>query len=492
MITKEEADIAHSEGIEYQRQYRHFILRFLLLPCGALLATGWLMEPLGQNDPSGWPGVFLMFLGGLFSVIFGIVYLMISPATPSVQRVHKGGAQVSVQAQPTEATGVPLGNVTMPAELEPLHTLIEGATGTGKTQLLKSMVAFLRARGDTVVVVDTGYDMWKSFGRPDDIILSPFDPASPGWLPQNEVRSPADWSALAQSFIGDGAGEAQQWHAMAKAMFAATARGYERIVKDAGDRFDQQELFHLLTGADAEALAPFIHGTSASSLGVNDKALGNVRMTFYETLKFWEHLKPGSFSVREWVEKGHDRPSIFIPYRKRELPESKNLISCWLDQIITTVCDLGESRDNRVWIIIDELSGLGEIPSLKTAVTELRKTGFRVVVGIQNYEQVEHLYGRNGAITITNSLSNKVILRATDAMSAERQSKLIGDARFQVMKLGQSSGGDGKRSTNRSVSEEVVRVVLASEITSLPTLQGFVKLAGQDTTYLTPIPVYQS
>ena len=173
------------------------------------------------------------------------------------------------------------------------------------------------------------------------------------------------------------------------------------------------------------------------------------------------------------------------------MPEAKNLISCWLDQIITTACDLGEDRKNRVWIIIDELSGLGEIPSLKTAVTELRKTGFRVVAGIQNFEQVELLYGRNGAITITNSLSNKVILRATDAASAERQSKLIGDARYQVMTLGQSSGTDGKRSTTQSVKEEVVRVVLASEITTLPTLQGFVKLAGEDTTYQTPIPVYK-
>lgn len=60
------------------------------------------------------------------------------------------------------------------------------------------------------------------------------------------------------------------------------------------------------------------------------------------------------------------------------------------------------------------------------------------------------------------------------------------------MTLGQSSGTDGKRSTAQSVKEEVVRVVLASEITMLPTLQGFVKLAGEDTTYLTPIPVYET
>lgn len=491
MITQEDDLAARESGLKAQEQFRQFILKFLVLPCGCLVGFGTLMGLTGANDPSGWPGVFLVALGVIFGAISGFVYLSVRPGSPAIQRRHKGGAQVSNLTAPMEAPGVPLGNVRLPEHLESLHMLIEGATGTGKTQLLKNMVAHLRARGDTVVVVDTNYDMWTAFNQPDDVILSPFDPAFPGWLPRNEVRAPADWSAMAQSFIGDGIGEAAQWHQMAKAMFAATARGYQRIVEEAGDTFDHTELFHLLTGAEAEDLAPFIHGTAAASLGINDKALNNVRMTFFETLKFWEHLRPGSFSVREWVERGKDRPSIFIPYRKRELPEAKNLISCWLDQIITTACDLGEDRHNRVWIIIDELSGLGEIPSLKTAVTELRKTGFRVVAGIQNFEQVELLYGRNGAITITNSLSNKVILRATDAASAERQSKLIGDARYQVMTLGQSSGTDGKRSTTQSVKEEVVRVVLASEITTLPTLQGFVKLAGEDTTYLTPIPVYE-
>jgi type IV secretory pathway TraG/TraD family ATPase VirD4 len=491
MITQEDDLAARHEGIEAQAQFRKFMLKFGVMPCVCLAGLGFLMGLTGANDHSGWPGVFLIALGVVFGGIAGLICLTAGPGRPAIQRRHKGGAQVSRLESPMETEGVPLGNVRLPEHLEPLHLLIEGATGTGKTQLLKQMVSYLRARGDTVVCVDSNYDMWSTFGQPDDLILSPFDPAFPGWLPKNEVRIPTDWSAMAQSFIGDGTGEAAQWHEMAKAMFAATARGYQRVVEEAGEEFNHTELFHLLTGADAEQLAPFIHGTSASSLGVNDKALGNVRMTFYETLKFWEHLRPGSFSVREWVEQSEDRPSIFIPYRKRQLPEAKNLISCWLDQIITTACDLGEDRENRVWIIVDELSGLGEIPSLKTAVTELRKTGFRVVAGIQNFEQVELLYGRNGAITITNSLSNKVILRATDAASAERQSKLIGDARYQVMSLGQSSGTDGKRSTTQSVKEEVVRVVLASEITALPTLQGFVKLAGEDTTYLTSIPVYQ-
>lgn len=253
MITQEDDLATRHAGLEAQAQFRKFMFKFGVMPCAGLAGLGFLMGLTGANDHSGWPGVFLIALGLVFGGIAGLICLTASPGRPAIQRRHKGGAQISRIDAPMDAEGVPLGNVRMPEHLESLHMLIEGATGTGKTQLLKNMVAHLRARGDTVVVVDTNYDMWTAFNRPDDVILSPFDPAFPGWLPMNEVRAPSDWSALAQSFIGDGVGEAAQWHQMAKAMFSATARGYQRIVEEAGDTFDHKELFHLLTGADAEA-----------------------------------------------------------------------------------------------------------------------------------------------------------------------------------------------------------------------------------------------
>ena len=182
-----------------------------------------------------------------------------------------------------------------------------------------------------------------------------------------------------------------------------------------------------LTAAPVDQIAPFLAGSAAASLADNEKGLMNVRMSFFESLGFWSDLKPGSFSMRDWVGR-KDRPSIFIPHTKRTLAASRTLIATWLDQLITEAVDRGEDRDNRVWIVIDELSSLGRIPALEDAVTELRKTGFRVICGIQNYEQVEQRYTRTGAVTITNNLSNKVILRANNEVAAKRASDLIGSA----------------------------------------------------------------
>lgn len=486
MLREDEGELL-KEVDEARAKYRQGVKRIMIRPgawafCGGIAMT---LLP-GMVGLGG-----LAMLGGLgYMAIGGVMYAASPRFTPALSRTHLEGAKVDKLEAMQKLEGVPVGYARMPGNVEALHTLIEGATGTGKTQVLKRMVDYLRTRGDTVVVVDTGYDLHKALGRPDDIVLSVFDEAGPGWLPQNEIQSPTDWGALADSFIGDGAGEAQQWHQMAKALFVAVARGYQREVTAAGQDFDHRELFHLLTQAPAADLAPFVNGTAAAGLAENEKGLGNVRMTFFSSLKFWEHLRPGDFSVRRWVENKTDRPSIFIPYSKRSLPECKSLISAWLDQIITAACDGGEDRDNKVWIIIDELSGLGEIPALKVAVTELRKTGFRVVVGIQNYEQVEALYGRSGAVTITNNLSNKVVMRANDSGTGERQSRLIGDARFRRFSASQTTQANGG-SLSQSAQDEVSRIVLASEITSLPDLTALVHWAGSDTWFYTSLPIYQ-
>lgn len=487
MLFDNERDQGLLKAEKLARTYKSNALK-LALAGGVVFFLG--ISLLGRMTTAGNPmpafftacaGFSMMLAGGVFALFMGQPQAMVS-------RKRLEGAKLLNLTSPIKADGVPIGNARMPPKSEPLHTLIEGATGTGKTQILKRMVDYIRSRGDTVVIVDTGYDMHTALGREGDIVLSVFDDASPGWLPKNEIQNPADWGVLAESFIGEGSGEARQWHQMAKALFVAVARGYEREVQKAGSSFDHSELFHLLTQAPAEDLAPFITGTAAAGLADNEKGLANVRMTFFDSLKFWEHLKPGEFSVRNWVEQRGKRPSIFIPYRKRTLPECKTLISAWLDQIITAAVDAGENTENRVWIIIDELSGLGEIPSLKVAVTELRKTGFRVVVGIQNYEQVQQIYGREGAITITNNLSNKVIMRANDGATGERQSKLIGDARFRVTKVSRTAGE--KSSLSTSAGDETTRIVLPAEIINLEDLTALVHFAGEEAWHFTKLPIY--
>ena len=282
---------------------------------------------------------------------------------------------------------------------------------------------------------------------------------------------------------------------MAKAMFAAVGRNYSRMVDEAGEPFDRRRLLpspHRRLGRGADPLP----ARNRRCLAHHQRE--GARERPHELLRDAEVLgvpsSPGDFSIRGVGRDSLDRqPSIFMPYRRRELAETRNVLSCWIDQMVSAAIDAGPS-DRRTWILIDELGGLGEIPALLEGVTQLRKTGFRVVAGIQNYEQIEEVYGRNGAATIVNNLSTKIIFRATDGAAAERQSRMIGDARHRITTTNASvtRGRDNKSATTSiSTHDTVERVVLPSEIAALPDLRAYVKVAGADTVKLTDVPVYQ-
>lgn len=390
-----------------------------------------------------------------------------------------------------QGEGVPIGGVRMPQRVEPQHLIIEGATGTGKTQLLKQMIQHLRERGDTLVVVDSGYEMHRTFGRQGDLVLSAFDPTSPGWLPQNEVRTASDWNALSETLIQSPEGNSGEWNKMARAFFVGVARGYQREVEAAGLDFDHMALFRLLTSADVDEIAPFLEGSAAASLADNEKGLTNIRMSFFDSLGFWSDLKPGTFSLRDWV-RSHDRATIFIPHTKRSLGASRPLITTWLDQIVQEAVDGGEDRDRRVWVIIDELSSLGRIPALEEAVTELRKTGFRVVAGLQAMAQVQKIYGQHSAETIVGNLSNKVWFRPSGEATSERISRTIGTARYRITSQSESHSQGSTTGPNISISESErdERLILASDLDGLPDLHCYVRWAGKNETVRTVVPIF--
>lgn len=445
-----------------------------------------------QTDFMFW--VFLISLGsvGVAGFVWWACDHLFVP--PLIEKRQLAGAKVrAASATDSQGEGVPIGGLRMPQRVEPQHLIIEGATGTGKTQLLKQMIDYMRDRGDTLVIVDSSYEMHRTFGRQGDLVLSPFDEKSPGWLPNNEVRTPADWNALAETLIqSSGEGNSAEWNKMARAFFVGIARGYQREVEAAGLDFDHMVLFRLLTSADVDEIAPFLEGSAAASLADNEKGLTNIRMSFFDSLGFWSDLKPGSFSLRDWV-RSHDRATIFIPHTKRTLSAARPLITTWLDQIVQEACDGGEDRERRVWIIIDELSSLGRIPALEEAVTELRKTGFRVVAGLQAMAQVQKIYGQHSAETILGNLSNKVWFRPSGEATAERISREIGTARYRITSRSESHTEKSGPNPNISISETErdERLVLASDLAGLPDLHAYVRWAGSNETVKTVVPIFR-
>ena len=76
-----------------------------------------------------------------------------------------------------------IGGVAVPEAFEPEHILLVGAPGTGKTNLITTMLEGVRKAGKRAIVYDTAGSFVEKFYRPGrDILLNPLDIALVGNL----------------------------------------------------------------------------------------------------------------------------------------------------------------------------------------------------------------------------------------------------------------------------------------------------------------------
>jgi energy-coupling factor transporter ATP-binding protein EcfA2 len=361
---------------------------------------------------------------------------------------------------------IDVGGIPMPTANENLHLLISGATGSGKSVLLRNMAASVlkRSRHDTasraapehndrMVVIDPNGDLLSKFWQPNDVILNPYDARSQGWSFFNEVRADYDWKRLARSMVPMSQDKnAEEWNDFGRLLLRETAKKLHQLQ---GDEASIMDLFRLCTIEDPKVLKQFLEGTLAESLFVGSseasKALSSARFVLSNKLSEHTGMKPGKFSIRDWLEQPNGG-NLYINWREDMMSSMKPLVSSWADVFITSILSMPESAHRRWWLFIDELASLEGLPSLEAGLTKGRKNGLRIVAGLQSTSQLEYIYGRTMATTIRASFRNLAVLGGsrTDPQTAKDMSESLGKH----------------------------EVVTAAQIQALPSLGGYVALAG--------------
>lgn len=367
-----------------------------------------------------------------------------------------------------------MGEAPMPREIEPYHQMVLGATGTGKSVYLNQLLSKIREEGDTVVVVDSGGDFVKKHFDPEsDFIFNPFDHRCINWSPMYELKGEWDIDSLARSIIPDGTGENKEWNTYAQTFLIALMRKLwsreERELKD---------LLYYACVAPVDELRTFLEGTSASALMVSEKTFGSIRSIVATYLDSYQNLpaEGHQFSVSEMVRQEHSG-FLFVTYRDDQLSSLRDLIACLLDVIARAILSLPPNQTRRVWLVIDEFASLGKIQTIEAIATKSRKAGGCLALGMQTVAQLRERYGDNMAQTIMSCLSSWLVLRSTDAETAEYVSKYIGDVDRTKMSRSVNSSDSGD-SQGQNEQQTTIRAVMASEIQLLPNLEGFVRLAG--------------
>jgi len=387
--------------------------------------------------------------------------------------------------QSKEPTHLSVGEVPVPVSAEPYHFLIAGSTGTGKSVAINALLTKIRERGDTAILVDSGGDfLSKHFQKGTDFVFNPFDDRCVGWSPTLEMQGAWDAQALARSIVPDGIGDNREWNSYAQTFIGSVLRKLWET-----QRLTLADFLYFAQVAPVKELKELLEGTPAMSQLGSEKMFGSIRTIASNYLTSYDYLPTDQepFSLTQMVQAEHSGV-LFVTYRDDQLDALRNIIASMLDVAARAILSLEPNPNRRVWLIIDEFASIGRVQSVEAVATKARKAGGCLVLGVQSVSQLRDRYGDNGAQTILSCLSTWLVLRCSDADTAEYMSRYIGEAEISRVQSGKTSGDTGD-SQSQNEQRLTRRTVLASEIQQFENLNGMLKLAGNHPVCQVKLPV---
>ena len=380
-----------------------------------------------------------------------------------------------------------IAGVPYPERAETRHTIVSGTTGAGKTVLISDLVSQVRERGERCVVYDKMGSYTRAFFDPArDVLLNPLDARSPRWSPFYEARGPGDFDTMAAALIPQQKDTVDPfWVTAARQLFANGAG----VLRERGVTENRVLVEHLLK-TDLSRLAEAMEGTVAQSIvdPENPKTALSVRAMLTANIGALEYLPDSGepFSIRDWISKDetHARKGcLFLTSRGDQHASLRGLISTWLEIAVNAMLSLEQDDERRIWVVLDELPTLNQVPSLQPGLAESRQFGGCFVLGIQVISALRDLYGRNGAETISGLCGTRVVLAAPDRDTAEWSAESLGRAEVEEMTEGFSYGASTIRDGVSLMPKRELRpLTLGSEIMRLENLHGWLRFPG-------PLPV---
>jgi type IV secretory pathway TraG/TraD family ATPase VirD4 len=442
-------------------------------------------------------------LGGTLTLAVGavVLFLRAGAAVTSGDKHRRGARLVSTQRlrarlamerardrllrRRVPQLPITIGGLALPAAAETTHQLVTGATGSGKTQLIRAEIETIRARGERAIVADVGGDLMACYARKGDAILNPLDRRSVIWSPFAEMEGDWDADRLAASIIPAAEGESGQWNGYAQSIVSAVLRRlYQR------EQATNERLVYLLTAAPQQELAALVAGLPAARLfePAAERMLSNVLGIVGAHMGAYSYLSPGAtandYSIRRWVSNEDDKSWLWLPYRDDQVDTLRPLLAAWVGIAASAAMSLRPSRTRRLWLVADEVASLGRVGSLIDVLTKGRKYGLCALLGLQSISQLRDAYGREGAQTLLSCLSTVCVLRTPDPETSDYLSQFLGEEETTRAETTRGEKGESV-SERRSIN----RLVLASEIQKLPEREGFLSLAGDYPVARVKIPI---
>jgi hypothetical protein len=358
----------------------------------------------------------------------------------------------------------------LPHATEASHFLIVGDTGSGKSSLIRQMLEQIEERGESAIVYDPAREYTPQFYRPErgDVILNPLDQRMPYWSPGEEVRHEAEALTLAASLFPDRPNDNRFFTRGPREVFAHLLTFNPTPAELAWWMSHDEEIDRRVQDTDVASTI------SQSAPAQREGVLAELKMVanVFKLLPSEKETKQ-RWNTLEWSKER--RGWLFLPSTPESRERLAPLMSLWLDTLVLRLMNQGQMSSRRTWFVLDELASLQKLPQLHTAVTENRKSGNPVVLGFQGRSQLETRYGHEAEAMLSQP-ATKIFLKTSEARAAEWISKMIGEVEIERLRETRSDRYRGAgESKSYSLDRRVEPLVMASEITGLRELHGYLK-----------------
>ena len=378
--------------------------------------------------------------------------------------------RVEIKQENSKAAGVPLilNENEMWVDNSEYHSLVIGATGSGKTQTVilplvhslakakESMIItdpkgeiyektsnMLRARGYQILLLNfrdpqngnawnpmsLPYQMYKSGNQDkaiellDDLALNIlYDESNQNADPFWEKTSADYFSGVALGLFED----AKEEEININSISLATTVGEEKF----GGSTYIKEYFAAKDPGSAAAI------NASSTIMAPTETKGSILSVFKQKVKLFasrDNLSEMlSHSDIDLASIGEKPTAVFIVIQD-EKKTYHSLVTILLKQIYETLIGVAQEHGGKLPVrtnfLLDEFANMPPLKDVTTMITAARSRHIRFTMIIQNFAQLDQVYGKENAETIRGNCGNIIYLITTELKALEEISKMCGEVK---------------------------------------------------------------
>ncbi len=369
-----------------------------------------------------------------------------------------------------EAAGVPLINNGKEIWVDDgeYHSLIIGSSGSGKTQtIVKPLVKLLTQKGESMVITDpkgeiyrASADYLKSCGY-KVIVLNFRDPnQGNAWNPlalpyqyyksgnRDKATELLDDVALNILYDPSSKSDSDFWEKSAADYFSGLALG---LFIDAKEKEVNLNSINLMStvGEERYATSNYIkeyfrlkgedssaYIFASNTINAPNDTKGGILSTFRQKIRLFstreslsEMLSYSDFDMRDI---GREKTAVFMIIHD-EKKTYHSLMTIFIKQCYETLIDVAQENGGklkqRTNFILDEFANMPPLKDVDSMVSAARSRDIRFTFIIQNFAQLNDVYGKEVAEIIKGNCGNLIYLISTEIAALEEISKMCGDVK---------------------------------------------------------------